>query len=218
MKSDTSIKLQIEKALKSNLLLSGSDIVVAVRDGRALLTGHVDKYPKREMARKIAKEVQGVKNAEERINVVINATEQYSDAEIDSDILLRFIKNFGNSHKDIKVIVKEGKVWLEGVLKWKYQKDLAEECIIDINGIIDIQNNIFTPENLKTVIDEKDVLAAIYGDESIITDIKIEIIGTRVVLKGEVFNIEQKNLVTRLVRNVPNVTEIENFLRIEKAS
>jgi osmotically-inducible protein OsmY len=218
MKGDAIIKLYIEKALKSNTMLAGTKINVGVVNGDALLTGYVDKYSKKEIARKIAKEVQGVKTVSEKIDVILNDSDKRSDHEIESDIIERFIKNFGNSYRDIKIIVENGKIWLEGLLKWKYQRDLAKECIADIKGIIRIENNVSIPEQPKSMINEKDVFAAIYGDHSITTDIKIEIIGNRIVLKGKVHNLEQKNLVTRLVRNVPGVQEIENFLTIEIAS
>lgn len=218
MKGDAIIKLQIDKALKSNTMLNETKITVEVLNGNALLTGYVDKYHKKEMAKKIAKEVQGVKTASEKIAVLLNDSDKRSDKEIEANITERFIKNFGNSHKDIKFIIRDGNVWLEGLLKWKYQKDLAKECIMDITGITGIENNVSTPELPKEIIDEKDVFAAIYGDPSITTDIKIEIIGHRVVLKGKVLNVEQKNLVTRLVRNVLGVQEVENFLTIERNS
>lgn len=216
MKGDAIIKLHVEKALKSNTLLNEAKITVDVLNGNALLRGQVDKYHKKNMAKKIAKEVQGVKIVSEEIAVILNDSDKRNDNEIESNIIERFIKNFGNSHRDIKIIIRDGNVWLEGLLKWKYQKDLAKDCIMDIEGITAIENNISTPEHPKSSIDEKDVFAAIYGDPSITTDIKIEIIGHRVVLKGKVLNVEQKNLVTRLVRNVSDVQEIENFLTIER--
>lgn len=218
MKVDSLIKQQIEKALRANVLLNGADISVEVLDGHAVLLGTVDKYPKKELARKIAKGVQGVKSSDEEISVVINDNDKCSDSEIQSNITERFIRNFGNAHNDIKIMVREGIVWLEGNLKWKYQKDLGEECIIDIRGITDIKNNIHIPEKIHSAINEKDVFAAIYSNPSITTDIKIEIIGNRVVLKGKVLNVEQKNLVTSLVRNVTGVKEVENFLMINRIS
>jgi osmotically-inducible protein OsmY len=216
METDTIIKQQIEKSVQSNAMLGGSEFNIVVQNGNAVLTGYADKYYKKEIARKIAKEVQGVKAVTEEIIIVLNDTEKCTDDEITFNITEKFRKNFGNSHKDIKIIVNDGHVWLEGLLKWKYQKDLAKECIQYIMGIKQIVNNISIPETQESTISEKDVFAAIYGDPSITTDIKIEIFGQRVILKGKVRNVEQKNLVTRLVRNVPRVKEIENFLTIEK--
>lgn len=216
MQTDAIIKQQIEKTLESNKMLNGATIEVAVNNGQAVLTGYADRYYKKETARKIAKEVQGVKQVLEQIVIMLPDTEKYSDAEITSHIIDKFKKNFGNSHTDIKIIVKEGYVWLEGSLKWKYQKELAQECIQEVPGIKEIENDITIPEPQESVVKEKDVLAAIYGERSITTEIKIEIIGPRVLLKGKVFTTEQKNLVTRLVRNVSGVKEIENFLTIER--
>lgn len=216
METDAIIKQQIEKSVQSNTMLDGSKFNVVVQNGSAVLTGYADKYYKKEIARKIAKEVQGVKAVSEEIIIVLNDAEKCTDNEIELNITEKFRKNFGNSHKDIKIIVSDGNVRLEGQLKWKYQKDLAKECIQYIMGIKQIVNNIYIPETQESIISEKDVFAAIYGDPSISTEIKIEIFGQRVILKGKVSNVEQKNLVTRLVRNVAGVKEIENFLTIEK--
>lgn len=218
MKGDATIKLQIEKALQSNTLLGGSTIYVTVQEGRAELSGITDKFPKKELARRIAKEVQGVKTADEKIAVTLQPHDQCSDPEISLAIREKFVKNFGSSHGDITVIIKDGQVWLEGRMKWKYQRDLAAECILNVRGITAIENNIVIPEKPGFSINEKDVFAAIYGDTSITTEIKIEVIGNRVVLKGKVSGIEQKNLVTRLVRNVSGVEAIENFLIIDRVS
>jgi len=160
--------------------------------------------------------VQGVKSITEKIAVKLNDSDKSSDRQIESDITERFMKNFGSSYKDIIIVVRDGNVLLEGQLKWKYQKDLAEECIFDVKGITGIENNILIPERPKSGINEKDVFASIYGNPSITTEIQVEILGNRVILKGKVHNIEQKNLVTRLVRNVPGVQEVENFLTIER--
>lgn len=214
MKGDASIQQQIEKALKANTLLGGSEIDVAVQEGKVSLTGKTDKFPKKELARRIARDVQGVKSAIEKIRVTLHPNEMCSDDEIALAILEKFIKNFGESHTDISVLVKDGVVRLEGRMKWKYQKDLAAECILNVKGITDIENNITIREKFDISVSEKDVFAAIYGDSSITTDIRIEIIGNRVMLKGEVYSIEQKNLVTQLVRNVSGVEAIENFLII----
>ncbi len=218
MKTDAIIQQQVEKALHVNTLLNAAEIFVDVFNGSVTLTGFVDKYPKKELARKIAKGIEGVKSAMERISVKVNEGDRCSDSEIQQAITERFIKNFGNSHNDIKITVNNGEVGLEGRLKWKYQKDLAEECIINLKGITSIKNSITIPEKPQAVIDEKDVFAAIYGEPSITTDIIIEIIGNRVILKGKVHNTEQKNLVASLVRNVQGVQEIENFLTMDKVS
>lgn len=215
MKTDKNIQRQIEKAIESNTLLLGANIDVAVENGEARLTGHVDKFCKKELAKKIVKEVEGVVAVSEQMLVILSEEDTISDSDIETIIFEKFKKNFGNAYRDIKVIVKDGHVWLEGQLKWKYQKELAGECIGCVDGIKQIENNITVPESISPAINEKDVLAAIYGDHTITTDIKVEILGNRVILKGSVENVNQKNLVTRLVRTVPGVKDIENFLSVD---
>jgi len=212
MKSDKNIRQYILKAFEANPLLLGAKIDVEVNNSEVRLLGTADKFCMKAIARKTAKEIAGVRTVADEIVIIINDEDKISDSEIESRIIEIFRKNFGNTHNAIKTIVKDGYVWIEGRMKWKYQKDLAEECIRCVEGIKNINNNIFVPDSVETGIDEKDVLAAIYSDHSIKSDIKTEIVGNRVILKGIVENMDQKHLVTRLVRNVPGVREIENFL------
>jgi len=213
--SDLNIKKQIEKAFETSPLLAHCSLNAEVNLGEAILTGSVDKYFKKEIAKKIAKEVEGTRQVTDVLSVILSEDEKCSDEAIASTIAEKFIKNFGIAHKDVKATVKDGYVWLDGRLIWKYQKELAVECISCIDGIKGIDNNIFVPESLETPVCEKDILAVIYGDHSIRSDIKVEIFGHKVILKGTVEDINQKNLVTRLVRTVKGVSEVENFLSIE---
>ncbi len=214
MKTDKSIQCQIEKALETCHALEGAKIDVTVMNGAATLTGYADKFFKKEIARKIAKEVEGVTLVAEAIVIVLDEADKISDIDIKAIITERFKKNFSAAYKEINIRVRDGYVGLKGQLKWNYQKQLAEECISDVEGIKGIENTIFIPATLQTGIDEKHVLAAIYSDPSIKSDIKVEVIGHRIILKGNVENTNQKNLVTRLVRNVEGVKEIENFLNV----
>jgi osmotically-inducible protein OsmY len=215
MKSDLNIKLQIKKAIESNAQMDGATIEINVKNGEAYLSGYVNKFCKKGVVKKLAKEVEGVTKVNETIVVMLTDQDKVGDNELVATIAEKFIKNFGTAHTDIKVTVKDGYVWLDGQLKWKYQKDLAEECIACVDGVKWIENNIVVPESFVPGLNEKDILAAIYGDHSITSDIKVEILGQRVVIKGKVEDVNQKNLVTRLVRTVPGVTEIENFLSVD---
>lgn len=212
--TDKNIQQQIEKAFEANLQLQGLNINVSVLQGNAILTGNVDNLCKKDMVRKLAKEVEGVSMVNDQIMIIPNGSEKIKDIDIETEIKEKYKKNFGNAHKEIKIIVKDGYVWLEGRLRWKYQKELADQCIHCIEGINGIENHIWIPEMLEPEVNEKDVLAAIYSDHSITTDIRVEIFGHLVIIKGVVADVNQKNLVTRLVRNVEGVREVENFLSV----
>lgn len=213
--NDFNIKKQIEKALENSLLIH-CEINVKVENGEAILSGYVDRYNKKEVAKKIAHEVEGIRLVTESLIVELNDSDIRNDSEIETAIHEKFSKNFGYAHTDVHVSVRNGYVSLEGRLAWKYQKDLAVECISSINGIKDINNNIFIPETAESLVNEKDVLAAIYSDRSITSDIKVEIFRYKVIVKGSIKNRNQKNLVTRLVRSVAGVNEVENFLTIDE--
>ena len=216
MKSNESLQLKVASQLGTDPLLKDAEIVVDTYSREVIVKGAVNKFFKKALVCTVVKEVTGIKNITDCIAVVLSNPAAVSDIEIANAILEKFDKNFGNSYKNIEVNVKNGAVTLSGNLKWKYQKLLATECISYIEGIVSIQNNISTVAVPEPDISEKDILAAIYRDDSITSDITVDLNGRKVIISGEVTTAFRKKLVEKLVRDVPGVQEIDNQIQIVK--
>ncbi len=216
MKSNESLQLKVANQLKKDPLLKDASIVVEICNRQAIVSGKVNKYFKKAMVCKLVKEVTGIINIIDRVEVFLLNAGHFSDETIANAILEKFEKNLGSSYKNINLSVKEGHVVLEGPLKWQYQKLLATDCIAYIEGIISIQNNITTGAAPEPLISEKDILAAIYKEELITADINVDLNGKKVILTGTVPSSFQKKLVEKIVSELPGIQEVESKLVIQK--
>ena len=216
MKSNESLQLKVASQLGKDPLLKDAEIVVDTYSREVIVKGAVNKFFKKALVCMVVREITGIKNITDCIAVVLSNPVPFSDIEIANAIFEKFNKNFGNSYTNIEVNVKNGAVILGGNLKWKYQKLLATECISYIEGIVSIQNNISTVAVPEPDISEKDILAAIYRDDSITSDITVNLHGRKVIISGNVKTAFRKKLVEKLVRDVPGVQEVDNQIQIVK--
>jgi osmotically-inducible protein OsmY len=216
MKSNESLQLKVANQLKKDPLLKDASIVVEICNRQAIVSGKVNKYFKKAMVCKLVKEVTEIINVVDHIEVSLLNGVHFSDEAITNAILEKFEKNLGCSYKNINLSVNDGHVVLEGPLKWQYQKLLATDCITYIEGIISIQNNITTGAAQEPLISEKDILAAIYKEELITSDINVDLNGRKVILTGNVSSSFQKKLVEKIVSELPGIKEIESKLVIQK--
>jgi len=215
MITNESLQLKVANQLKKNPLLMDTEIVVAICNREVMVSGKVNKFFKKELVCKLVKEVTGIKNVIETIEVVIPEESQFKDEAITAAIIEKFEINLGSSYKHIDVTVKAGRVVLEGIVKWQYQILLATECIAHIDGIIAIQNNITAGTVAQPLLSEKDILAAIYKEELITSDITVDLNGRKVILTGKVPSASQKELVEKIVSNLTGIEEVESKLQIE---
>lgn len=216
MKSDENLQLKVANLLKKDPLLKDAFIVVEIYNRQAIVSGNVNKYFKKAMVCKLVKDVTGIINIVDYIEVFLLNPGHFNDPAISNAISEKFEKNLGCSYKNISLSVKKGHVVLEGTLKWQYQKLLATECISYIEGIVSIQNNISTGVSTEPLISEKDILAAIYKEELITADINVDLNGRKVILTGNVSSAFQKKLVEKIVSELPGIQEIESKLIIQK--
>ncbi|WP_162127915.1 BON domain-containing protein [Flavobacterium phycosphaerae] len=215
MKSNESLPLKVANQLKKDALLKDVEIAVAISNREVLVTGKVDKFFKKELVCKLVKEVTGIKNVVDAIEVVIPEENQPQDKDIIASIAEKLEKNLGSSYKNIDVAVNAGHVVLDGILKWHYQILLATECIALIDGIVTIQNNITTGAVTELLLSEKDILAAIYKEKMITADITVDLNGRKVTLTGKVPTAAQKNLVEKIVTDLSGIEEVVSKLQIE---
>lgn len=216
MKSDESLQLQVTQQIAADPLLRNSHISVQTHGQELVVSGNVDKFFKKALVCSAVRKLSGIKKIEDKIVVVPANPGQHPDNELLQAIAGKFEKNFGTSHKNIEVAVNDGNVILGGSLKWKYQKLLATDCIAYIDGIRSIQNDISTATEPEPSVTEKDILAAIYSEELIQSNINISLDLHTVVILGNVPTLFQKKLVEKLVRGVPGVNEIDNKLQVVK--
>jgi osmotically-inducible protein OsmY len=181
---DAQIQRDVLAELKWDARLQPNEIGVAVKDGIVTLVGWVDSYSKLWAAEDAAKRIRGVKTV-------------------------------ANDIDRVKITVSNGWVTLEGEVDWKFEGDDAERAVRKLTGVKGITNLIKvksppTRSELKQKIERPLARSA----ETDADRIAVEVVGSKVILKGTVRSLADKQEAERVAWSAPGVNSVDNRITI----
>jgi osmotically-inducible protein OsmY len=217
MRSDSDIKRDVEEELRWEPNLDPTDIAVAVKNGVATLTGFVKSYAQKIAAERAAKRVEGVVAVVNDLEVRLPGADERPDPEIARDIVANLKTWLPNSWENVKVIVKNGWVTLEGEVEWNYQREYAERTVRWVRGVKGVSNLIRLqprvapdPTQIRQKIEEAFRRSALL-DANRIT---VETNGSQVILKGTVRSWAEREEAERAAWLAPGVTRVDNRITV----
>jgi osmotically-inducible protein OsmY len=215
MKSDMDIKKDVEAELQWDPDIDPTDIAVSVKDGVVTLTGFVHSYLQKFEAEKDAKRVAGVVGVANDLEVRTAISEQRPDPEIARDAVEAIKRQLPLSYQDIKVVVRDAWVTLEGNVEWNYQKERAEDAVRTVRSVKGVINTIqvkpkATPTEIKRKIEE----ALRRSAELDANNIQVEASDGEVVLKGTVHSWFEREEAERAAWQAPGVRRVEDRIAI----
>lgn len=215
MKNDSQIQSDVQNQLKWEAILNASEIGVAVKNGVVTLSGIVDTYPKKLAAEKVAKTVYGVKAIALDIQVGISPAMSKSDTEIAEACVTALKWDSSVPEDKIKIKVENGNVVIEGMVEWSYQRLAAKNAIINITGVKGV-SNLITVKQKPSSIDIKqrikDSFIRTAGHDA--DNIRVESVGDKVILKGSVRSLYEKEEAENTAWSAPGVNAVENKIEI----
>lgn len=142
--TDTDIRYGVDHSLKPY-----NKVVTYVNDGNVVLTGDVATMEQKEAATKSAMAIPGVKNVDNRLNVVgynearVARLETRSDSAISSQVKSNLIAQDKINYENIDVRTSDGVVYLSGVLTDPNEMNMVEGAVKSVPGVKKIENRIW---------------------------------------------------------------------------
>ena len=154
------------------------------------------------------------------------------DAWIDGKAETVLLMNTNLNNFDINTDVKNGKVVLTGKVNSDLDKELAEELVLSLDGVSDVENSLTVVKSMDTKDRSKDMMD---DDDNDLTDAKITtVITTRflfdsevggtdidvdtdngvVTLNGSVESEAEKQLAVKIAKNAEDVRDVVDKLAI----
>jgi osmotically-inducible protein OsmY len=140
-RTSSAIQRDVERAIRSDHLIQDPDqFSVFVENGVVTLIGTAKWYAESFSAENAAKQVSGVKQVVN--NIQLKRADQRGDFEIAKDVRLILEHELPVISKRINVNVRQGILTLEGDLAFDYQRDRAERIGRGVPGVKAVRNNI----------------------------------------------------------------------------
>ncbi|HEY4388387.1 MAG TPA: BON domain-containing protein [Ktedonobacteraceae bacterium] len=213
--TDEEIQRDVLEELKWDSRVRPNEVGVAVKDGIVTLTGWVDSYLKKLAAEEAAHRVHGVKAVANDIEVRLPGSAERTDPDLAAAVLNALRWDAGIPAGKLDVTVSNGWVTLKGEVEYGFQKSEAERAIRNLSGIRGISNLIVVrppvlPSDLKQQIEKELVRNA----ETDARNITVEVIGSKVILRGTVRSYAEKKAAEEAAWAAPGVSEVDNRITI----
>lgn len=224
---DRGIELSARQSHVFKTFLKGDNIKVQSRGGAVTLTGVVSESFHKSLAQETVFGLPGVESVDNKLKIKDASQTANSDAALRDKVRTTLLFHRSVSADKTKVDVKDGIVTLKGDAGSQAQKDLTTENAKDIEGVIDVKNEMtVTDTKSKT----KRTTVKRIDDASINAQVKLVLLNHRstnvlsttvktkraeVTLGGKARNAAEKRLVTKLVADIEGVERVNNQMSVE---
>jgi osmotically-inducible protein OsmY len=214
MNTNAEIQKKVMEELHWIPSLQATEIGVAVQASIVSLSGYVDTYAMKEAAEKAAKRVKGVQAVVQKIEVR-SAHRPRTDEDLAWAILNAFAWSCEIPQDALKVQVQRGLVTLEGEVDWNYQKNAAEKAVLNLLGVIGVENRITLKHNLQAT-DLRSKIAQALKRNALLHAANIEVVtdANTVTLRGKVRSWVEREEAEKAVWFAPGVLEVINKIRV----
>lgn len=147
IRSNGEVKNAVAALLESSAELEGLDIAVKVAAGVVLLASYVRRFDDKYRAEDLVRRVPGVLALANTIEVLSNESECMSDPELAREILAALKHVLPLCREEIRPVVRQSVVTLEGTVQFDYERDQAAAAVRRLPGVHVVVNLLrLTPE------------------------------------------------------------------------
>jgi osmotically-inducible protein OsmY len=215
MRVDKDVKRDIDTELKRDPEVDSTDIATKVTNGAVTLSGFARNYREKHQAELSVKRVLGVGAVANDLAVRPNDGDKVSDPEIAREALKAIQQELPATWDNVRVMVREGRVVLEGIVNWQYVRTRAEEAVRRVHGIVDIRNSIHVQPAIIGGDIKSGVEAAFRRSAVVDCDhITVDVFGTEVTLIGTVRSWVERDEAHQAAWSAPGVASVVDALTV----
>jgi osmotically-inducible protein OsmY len=214
MRSDAEICGDVTEELRWTPYVDETDIAVKVTEGVVTLTGFVKSFDERCSAERAVKRITGVRALANDLEIRLRTGDSRSDPEIARAAATALEHELPYSAHLMRIVVEKGRVTLEGVVDWQYQKERAEQAIRALRGLTGVTNLLSLKGGMPVASDIKlQIAGALQRSAGIDADrINVEINGSEVTLTGRVHSWSEHESAAETAWSAPGVTQVRNYI------
>ena len=215
-KTDTEIKTDVLSELKYDPSLKVTDIGVLVKDGTVTLNGYATSFDEKLAAVHAVKRVAGVVAIADDIELHIPDANHRTDGEIAAAAAHKIEWATTIPKGTVEIVVRNGWIVLEGEVEWWYQKNAAETVVRSISGVHGVSSSISIKPTDKIAAVGMGIEAAIERNAMLdASKIRVEIVGSKVILHGTVRTLAQREEAERIAWAAQGVFSVEDHLAVK---
>jgi osmotically-inducible protein OsmY len=145
MRPDSDVRHDVAAELRWSPQIDETDIAVKVNDGVVTLTGFVRNYFEKYHAEMIAKRIAGVAGVANDVQVRLPPTDALDDPHIARAAVAAIRANLPQVADDVKVLVHQGHITLEGRVEWNFQRERIEAIARHLRGVMGVITRSSSP-------------------------------------------------------------------------
>jgi osmotically-inducible protein OsmY len=215
MRTDSELQRDVLDELNWEPSTDAADIGVSVDNGVVTLHGTVKSLSQKWTAERVAQHIEGVRAVTDELEVKLPGDALRSDADIAAAALNALDWNVSVPPGQIKLLVENGWITLEGNVEYRYQKEAAEDAVRNLAGVKGITNLVI----IKPRVSPTDVKYEIYKALERAAQIdaqKISVLASdgTVVLSGNVRSWAEREDAERAAWAAPGVHDVRNDIQI----
>jgi osmotically-inducible protein OsmY len=213
--TDAYLRQAIVDELDFEPSVDAANIGVAVDNGVVTLTGHVASYAEKIAAERAVERVKGVRAIAENIEVRYPGHKRTADDEIAERALSIIGWNVQVPKDSVKIKVEKGRVTLEGVVDWRFQREAAESAVRQLSGVVGVSNLIEVKPNVAPREIKQKILDALKRNAELEADsIRVNVTEGNVVLEGNVRAWYERGIAEQAAWSAPGVKAVQDHLAI----